>query len=162
MTVGKKHEPTKQSREEVFRMIGVAGLTQKETAMILGIGEDTLRKYYSETIAIAKPQAISKVARALYKTAITPGAKGHVQAAKFYLSTRGRWSTTDVLEIRAGGLSEPVLADLRQLPPDKLRALEAVATALDEQQTQDAEEERRGRSVAASLEGRSGGDPSRN
>jgi len=136
MPNGRAYVPTPKDREYVRAMYGVVGLTIEQIAAVMRVTERTIRNHYRDDLSGARAAAAAQVAGALFKTATSkPGTPGQVDAAKFWLQTRARWSTTNILEIRAevaSGIS-PVLADLRLLPTENLRALEEIAGILDVQ-----------------------------
>lgn len=57
-------------------------------ARVIGIGEDTLRKYYSDDLSLGEAQATAKVAQTLYSKAV----KGDTASCIFWLKARAKWS----------------------------------------------------------------------
>jgi hypothetical protein len=64
------------------------GITHDQIASIIGISDETLRKYYRDALDLGKAKAIEEVANSLFDTAVS----GDVQAQKFFLSARGNWT----------------------------------------------------------------------
>lgn len=65
---------------------------------MVGISVDTLRKYYSHELTLAKAETNDKVARNLYQIATGEG-QAAARAAEFWLKCQARWKTTDAHEI---------------------------------------------------------------
>ncbi len=63
------HEPTDYSTNQVKTMASV-GTQQDIIALVLGIGETTLKKYYADELTLSGHQATAKVGAALYNSAI--------------------------------------------------------------------------------------------
>lgn len=119
----RRHEVTIQTRRTVESM-SAYGIPQPDIARVLGIGQDTLVKYYRDELDLATAKANSKVAESLYKKALGDG-PASVTAAIFWMKTRGRWKETHVVEgagpngehlhkvgIDATRLSDTALAEL--------------------------------------------------
>lgn len=68
-------------------MVGF-GINQDMIAAIIGISDETLRKYYRAHLDTGKAKCVEKVAGSLFDTAMG----GDVQAQKFYLSAQAGWS----------------------------------------------------------------------
>lgn len=85
------------------------------------IDEKTLRKHFRAELDQGAPKAISKVAEALYKTAIDRTHRQHVGAAIFFLKARAGWSERVLhdgnitLDIDLAGLTEEELAVAEKL-----------------------------------------------
>ena len=67
--VQKPHEPSDYSTNQVKTMASV-GTQQDIIALVIGIGETTLKKYYADELALSGHQATAKVGAALFKSAI--------------------------------------------------------------------------------------------
>jgi len=86
------------------------GTPHKEIARVLRIDLDALRADYEEELATGRTKANSRVAEALYRTAIAGGREG-VTAAIFWLKARAGWKETSVHELAAAdgsGAMEPL------------------------------------------------------
>lgn len=64
------------------------GITHDQIAAIVGISDETLRKYYRDALDHGKAKAVEQVANSLFDTAVA----GDVQAQKFFLSSRAGWT----------------------------------------------------------------------
>ena len=90
----KAHQPTDGTRSQV-RTFAAVGVTQQQLCKVMGIGEETFRKYYQDDFETAKIQAVANVAGSLYKRA-TEGKD--LAAAIFYLKSQGGWRETPQVE----------------------------------------------------------------
>lgn len=79
--------PTDKDRATVKAMVGY-GIKQHDVAAVLGIHDDTLRKYYGPELATAMIEANAAVAQSLFWMA-TKGR--NVAAAIFWAKTRMGW-----------------------------------------------------------------------
>ena len=57
----KAHTPSAEQRKSVEAM-SAYGIPQEDIASVIGLDSKTLRKYYSEELAVAKAKANAKVA----------------------------------------------------------------------------------------------------
>lgn len=76
------------------------GTPHKEIARVLRIDLEVLHTDYEEELATGRTKANSRVAEALYRTAIAGGREG-VTAAIFWLKARAGWKETSVHELAA-------------------------------------------------------------
>jgi len=143
-----QYVPTDADRQKVRMMAGVAGLGRDIIGKIMGVSGDTILRHFAAELEIADAEATVKVAGSVFKTACDREHKDHMRAAEFWLRTRARWSTTDVLEVRAKIVANqsPMLASLSTLDLDQLRSLEQITAVLYEstQSTEEAAEEAEG------------------
>jgi hypothetical protein len=93
------HEPTEQSRRLVRNLAGL-GLNERDTARMISISRETLRKYYEEDMEAGRAEANVKVAQAMFKAATRDNP--NVVAGMFWLKNRAGWK--DVLGNPAGSL----------------------------------------------------------
>lgn len=93
----KPHEPTDKDRKQVTIMAGI-GLTQSQIGKVLGISDDTLRKYYEHELETAESIMNAQVAQNLYSIA-TSKQSGSVAAAIFWMKTRAGWRETIKAEV---------------------------------------------------------------
>lgn len=91
------HAPAPEQRELVATLASF-GVPEANIAVMIGISEKTLRKYYHEELAKSHIEANAKVANNLFKIASTGNSKEAVTAAIFWLKTRARWSETVKIE----------------------------------------------------------------
>ena len=83
------YEPTDAVREQVKTMSGF-GVLDYQIAMVIGISQPTLKKYFSTELAVGEVIANNNVARSLYRKATGDG-NGSVIAAMFWLKCRAGW-----------------------------------------------------------------------
>lgn len=76
------------------------GTPHKEIARLLRLDPEALRADFEEELATGRTKANSRVAEALYRTAIAGGREG-VTAAIFWLKARAGWKETSVHELAA-------------------------------------------------------------
>lgn len=123
----KPHEPTDKDRKQVSLMAGI-GLTHNQIAKIIGISDETLRKYYDKELEVSASMMNAQVAQNLYSIATSKGA-GAVASAIFWMKTRGGWREVDRKEVTGvnGGPIRMVTnkLDVSQLDDEQLEALEA-------------------------------------
>jgi len=125
--VRKAHEPTDKDRKQVTLMAGI-GLTHDQIAKIVGISDETLRKYYGEELATATARMNAQVAQNLFSMATGKGA-GSVASAIFWMKSRGGWREVDRKEI-TGPNGGPIKTentnklDVSGLSLEELEALE--------------------------------------
>lgn len=124
----KAHEPDDKTKNIVKRMSGI-GLTQDQIASIVGISDETLRKYYSEELQTGVAHANALVAQNLFNIA-TGNDKGAVAAAIFWMKTRAQWRETNRSEISGpdGGAIkvEATTVDVGDLTQEQRDALRSI------------------------------------
>lgn len=126
----KPHEPTDKDRKQVTLMAGI-GLTHDQIAKIVGVSDETLRKYYAEELETAVSKMNAQVAQNLFSIA-TSKAPGAVSAACFWMKTRAGWREVDRKEItgpNGGPIQVTHVLDVSGLDDDQLDALEAALSA---------------------------------
>jgi hypothetical protein len=64
------------------------GIPHDHIAAILGISDETLRKYFRAELDLGKAKTVENVANSLVDVALS----GDVQAQKFFLSSRAGWA----------------------------------------------------------------------
>jgi hypothetical protein len=74
------------------------GLTHPQIAAVIGISDETLRKYYRTELDTGAALANSRVAQNLYKIATSDGT-GAVSAAIFWAKARMGWRETQRQEL---------------------------------------------------------------
>jgi hypothetical protein len=89
--------PTDKDRKQVTIMAGI-GLKHDHIAKIIGISDETLRKYYGEELELAAAKMNAQVAQNLYSIATSKG-PGAVPSAIFWMKTRGGWREVERKEI---------------------------------------------------------------
>ena len=91
------HEPTEKDRKQVTVMAGI-GLTHGQISKVLGISDETLRKYYDHELETAEALMNAQVAQNLFSIATSKGS-GSVAAAIFWMKTRAGWRETIKAEV---------------------------------------------------------------
>jgi transcriptional regulator with XRE-family HTH domain len=104
------------------------GLTQDQIGKIMGVSDDTLRKYYSDELAMGTAKMNAAVAQNLYSIATGSG-PGAVPSAIFWMKTRGGWREVERKEITGPGGGPVELVARRAIPDDiddaRLKSIEA-------------------------------------
>jgi hypothetical protein len=95
------HVPTEATRKQVAAMTAY-GVPQDDIAACIGISDVTLRKHYTDIIAVAMAEANSKIAQHLFKIALGDS-KSAVTAAIFWLKTRGGVAWKEKIEHEHSG-----------------------------------------------------------
>lgn len=126
----KPHEPTDKDRKQVTIMAGI-GLTHDQIAKVVGVSDETLRKYYGHELETAESLMNAQVAQNLFSIA-TSKAQGCVPAAIFWMKTRAGWREIERKEItgpNGGPVQVTHALDVSGLDDDQLDALEAALSA---------------------------------
>ena len=122
----KPHEPTDKDRKQVSLMAGI-GLTHDQIAKIIGISDETLRKYYDKELELSAAMMNAQVAQNLFSIATSKGA-GSVASAIFWMKTRGGWREVERKEI-TGADGTPIAVasvDLRGLSDAELGTMQTL------------------------------------
>lgn len=96
MAIHNPHEPTDRLRERVSDL-AIAGIPQYMIAKVIGIDEETLKKYYQHELDCSEPEAIERVANTVVMQAIN----GNEKSQALYLKTKGAkygWIEKQVIE----------------------------------------------------------------
>jgi hypothetical protein len=118
--------PTDRERQQVERMVGF-GLTQEQISKIVGISENTLKKYFQDELDNGVSRINSAVAQNLFSIA-TSKEPGSVAAAIFWMKTRGRWRETNH-HVHSGDDKEPPIkidANLKGLSDAELDQMQTL------------------------------------
>ena len=94
------HEPTDETRRLVEMMAG-CGTPQMQIAPMVGISDETLRKYYRRELDLGLIKANAKVAEALFRQATE---EGNTAAAIWWTKARMGWRERSGAE-HSGSLS---------------------------------------------------------
>ena len=92
--------PPYQRDERVARQVEAMagyGIPLAQVAKVIGVSENTLRKYYPNEIELGATKANAKVIESLFRKATGDG-QGAVTAAIFWIKTRCGWKETTVNE----------------------------------------------------------------
>lgn len=95
MSQGKKHRPTKETREYVVEHVAYLNETVEQIADGLGISKTTLYKYYDEETKNGKPKKVIWLANNMFRLAGSEDENVAFKATAFLLKTLGRWRETD-------------------------------------------------------------------
>lgn len=104
----KAHKPTDQNRRTVESMAAY-GITHDEIAAVIGVSDETLRKYYREELHLAATKANAKVAERIWHIAMGKvegqSVRDSVTMLCFWAKCRMGWRETNNLELtgRGGG-----------------------------------------------------------
>ena len=85
----KAHKPTKQTREQVSLLVAF-GNSEKQIALVIGIGISTLNKHYRHELETGLLQANYRVCANLYRQAIKDDPRAF-PSIKYWLETRANW-----------------------------------------------------------------------
>ena len=96
------HEPTPETRRLVESSSGL-GLPHESIAVLVGIDDKTLRKYYREELDIGKAKANGQIAKTLYQKALA----GDTTSLIWWTKSQMRWSETVKNEV-TGADGEPL------------------------------------------------------
>ena len=120
----KPHEPTDKDRKQVSLMAGI-GLTHDQISKIVGISDETLRKYYGKELDVSAAMMNAQVAQNLYSIATGKG-QGAVASAIFWMKTRGGWRDIERKEITGsnGGPIALASVNLRGLTDEELQNMQ--------------------------------------
>ena len=100
--MNREHEPTLESRKLVESTSGL-GLPHESIAVLVGIDDKTLRKYYREELDRGKAVAHSNIAKTLYQKAVA----GDTTSLIWWTKSQMRWSETVRQEL-TGADGEPL------------------------------------------------------
>jgi hypothetical protein len=131
----KPYEPAEKDRHQVTLMAGI-GLTHDQICKIIGISDETLRKYYAKELSTAASVMNAQVAQNLFRMATSKGS-GAVASAIFWLKTRAGWREVDRREI-TGANGAPLSitnVDLRGLSDSDLATMQALLLKSDDKNT---------------------------
>jgi len=90
----KAHKPTNESRKTVETTSGF-GLPHEQIALLVGIDDKTLRKYYREELDLGKAKANGQIAKTLYSKAVG----GDTTSLIWWTKTQMKWAETQKHEL---------------------------------------------------------------
>ena len=96
------HVPTDETRKLVESTSGL-GLPHEQIAILVGIDDKTLRKYYRAELDSGKAKANSQIAKTLYQKAVA----GDTTSLIWWTKSQMRWSET-VRQEMTGADGEPL------------------------------------------------------
>ena len=89
---------TKETRKQVYNL-SIVGTRYEDIALVLGISDDTLTKYYKSELEKGRIEANAAVAGTLYEKA----KQGDTSSMIFWLKTRAQWSEKNTTELTGEG-----------------------------------------------------------
>lgn len=96
------HKPTDESRKMVESTSGL-GLPHEQIAILVGIDDKTLRKYYRTELDTGKAKANGQIAKTLFSKAVA----GDTTSLIWWTKSQMRWSETVKNEV-TGADGEPL------------------------------------------------------
>ena len=93
-----QHLATATTRKKIYNL-SIVGTRYEDIALIMGINNDTLKKYYSEELEKGRIEANAAVAGTLYEKA----KQGDTPSMLFWLKTRAGWSEKNTTELTGEG-----------------------------------------------------------
>jgi len=96
------HEPTDEKRKLVESTSGL-GLPHEQIAILVGIDDKTLRKYYRTELDTGKAKANGQIAKTLFSKAVA----GDTTSLIWWTKSQMRWSETVKQEV-TGADGEPL------------------------------------------------------
>lgn len=97
------HVPDSDTRNRVYELSKV-GTRYEDIATLIGISNDTMKKYYKEELDKGRIEANAIIAGTLFEQA----KEGNTSAAIFWLKTRARWKETTTHEVGGDPDGAPV------------------------------------------------------
>jgi transposase-like protein len=91
------HKPTAETRAIVERCCG-SNWSHNDIARLLGISDETLRKYYREELDRGKGKCLARVEMAVIQVASDPDHRDFATMAKFFLKSKSNWTETSRIE----------------------------------------------------------------
>ena len=92
------HLANATTRKKVFNL-SIVGTRHEDIALVMGINNNTLTKYYSDELEKGRIEANAAVAGTLYEKA----KQGDTPSMIFWLKTRGQWSEKNTTELTGEG-----------------------------------------------------------
>jgi len=89
---------TKETQKQVYNL-SIVGTRYEDIALVLGISDDTLTKYYKSELEKGRIEANAAVAGTLYEKA----KQGDTSSMIFWLKTRAQWSEKNTTELTGEG-----------------------------------------------------------
>ena len=93
-----RHQKNQTTQNEVYKL-SIVGTRYEDIALVLGISNDTLKKYYKDELQKGRIEANAAVAGTLYEKA----KQGDTPSMIFWLKTRGQWSEKNTTELTGEG-----------------------------------------------------------
>jgi len=101
------HKPTEETRRMVESTSGL-GLPHEQIAILVGIDDKTLRKYYRAELNMGKAKANGQIAKTLFSKAVG----GDTTSLIWWTKTQMRWSETIKQEL-TGEDGSPLLTGIQ-------------------------------------------------
>ena len=100
------HQPTEEFKKLVESTSGL-GLPHEQIAILVGIDDKTLRKYYRHELDAGKAKANSQIAKTLYSKAVA----GDTTSLIWWTKSQMRWAETVKQEV-TGAEGAPLLTNI--------------------------------------------------
>ena len=91
----KPHKPTDDLRRQIEQASGL-GLPHDQIAALVGISDETLRKYYGPELAVGKAKASAQVAKTLFNKAVQGG---DTTAMIWWTKAQMAWGETNTTKL---------------------------------------------------------------
>lgn len=92
------HLVTAATRKQIYNL-SIVGTRYEDIALVLGISDDTLTKYYKPELEKGRIEANAAVAGTLFEKA----KQGDTSSMIFWLKTRAQWSEKNTTELTGEG-----------------------------------------------------------
>ena len=92
------HLVTADTRKQIYNL-SIVGTRYEDIALVLGISDDTLTKYYKPELEKGRIEANAAVAGTLFEKA----KQGDTSSMIFWLKTRAQWSEKNTTELTGEG-----------------------------------------------------------
>ena len=126
------HKPTETTRGMV-EMLVAAGLSQDEIAIKMRIAPNTLAKHYNHELKVGWVTGVADATTVVFETMRNGELKDRMDAAKFFLTRRGKglWTDTKNVELSGpnGGPIQTKTLNIEALDYEEREQLEAMLTA---------------------------------
>lgn len=113
MAIHNPHEPTEALRQRVSDLV-MCGTPIHLICEVIGIDDDTLRKYYKFELSTAKAVAIERIGKTVYQQAL----QGNEKSQALYLKTQGAsqgWVEKQVIETNSVDHSKELKDKMKEL-----------------------------------------------
>jgi transposase-like protein len=104
------HKPTEEMRKIVERCCG-SNWSHNDIARLVGISDETLRKYYRDELDSGRQKCLARVEMAVYQVASDPDHRDFAAMAKFFLKSKANWTETNRVE-HTGADGQPIQAQV--------------------------------------------------
>lgn len=125
-----EHVPTEAERS-IVKIFVAAGLSNVEIARYMKMDRKTLTKHYGDELEIGWVEAVGDAAKAIIEEMRNEDSDKRLDAAKFFLSRRGRGMWSEQKNVEVGVTKNiPVAVDIDALDYEELVALDNMLSPL--------------------------------